>query len=57
MLDTLATTLAASGDFTEAVHLAESALDLAREAGDNPLVAIIEEHLRLFRDGRPVVSR
>jgi len=57
VLDTLATTLAASGDFTEAVHLAESALDLAREAGDNPLVAIIEEHLRLFRDGKPVVSR
>ena len=53
MLDTLATAYAAGGNFPEAVKTAEKALDLARSEGQNELAIQIQEHLELFKSGRP----
>lgn len=57
ILDTLATALAASGDFAEAARVAGEALRVAREGQDGDLAAAIESHLRLFREGKPYVAR
>jgi tetratricopeptide (TPR) repeat protein len=52
-LDTLATALAAGGDYPAAVEVADRALRLAEEAGDEPLAAELRGHRELFRSGRP----
>lgn len=57
ILDTLATALAASGEFADAVRVAEDALARARAADDAVLVGEIEAHLAEFRAGRAWVER
>ena len=52
-LDTLATALAAGGEYAEAVEVADRALELAEEGGDEPLAAEIRGHRELFRADRP----
>ena len=49
----LATALAAVGRFEDAVALGESAVMLAREAGNNQLEAEIAARLVKFQDGSP----
>ena len=52
-LDTLATALAAGGEYAAAVEVADRALTLAEEGGDEPLAAEIRGHRELFRADRP----
>jgi cellulose synthase operon protein C len=52
-LDTLATALAAGGEYAEAVEVADRALELAEEGGDEPLAAEIRGHRELFHADRP----
>ncbi|MEI8319196.1 MAG: tetratricopeptide repeat protein, partial [Planctomycetia bacterium] len=52
-LDTLATALAAGGDFAAAVEVADTAVVQAEEEGDEALAAEIRTHRDLFRAGRP----
>ena len=54
IVDTLATALAAAGDYGAAVEAADRAVALAEETGDEPLVAEIRAHRDLFRAGRPL---
>jgi tetratricopeptide (TPR) repeat protein len=54
-LDTLATALAAGGDYPAAVEAADRALTLAEEEGDAGLADEIRSHRDLFRSGRPVL--
>ena len=56
ILDTLATALAATGDFTEATRVAEQALRRSRQEGDEGLSREIDDHLRRFRLGKPLVA-
>src|SRR5581483_8248774 len=56
LLDALAAALAARGDFEEAAHTAQSALDKATAAGDVTLVSGIRDRLALYRGRKPVVS-
>jgi len=53
-LDTLATALAATGDFAAAVEVADTAVVQAEEEGDEALATEIRTHRDLFRAGRPV---
>jgi arylsulfatase A-like enzyme/Flp pilus assembly protein TadD len=53
MLDTLSVAYAAAGRFDEAVKAAEQALKLALSAEPPVSGADIQEHLRLFKAGRP----
>jgi tetratricopeptide (TPR) repeat protein len=50
--DTLATALAASGDFPRAVEAAERALDLAQRQGNAAAVAQISMRLEAYRQGQ-----
>jgi protein O-mannosyl-transferase len=52
-LDTLATALAAGGDYPAAVEVADRAVTLAEEAGDESLEAELRGRRDLFRSGRP----
>ena len=52
-LDTLATALAAGGEYAAAVEVADRALALAEEGGEKPLATEIRTHRDLFRAGRP----
>jgi len=52
-LDTLATALAAGGEYAAAVEVADRALALAEEGEEKPLAAEIRTHRDLFRAGRP----
>ena len=52
-LDTLATALAAGGDYAAAVEVADRAVMLAEEGGDAALTAELRGHRELFRSGRP----
>ena len=52
-LDTLATALAAQGDYPAALEVADRAVTLAEEVGDAALAAEIRGHRELFRSGRP----
>jgi tetratricopeptide (TPR) repeat protein len=54
-LDTLATALAAQGDYAAALEVADRAVTLAEEAGDAALAAEIRGHRELFRSGRPLL--
>jgi len=51
--DTLATAYAAAGRTNEAITAAETAIDLARSAGQTQLVGQIELRLELYRAGQP----
>ncbi len=51
-VDTLAIAYAAAGRFDEAVATAQSAIELARTAGQAQLVGEIESRLELYRSGR-----
>ena len=53
VLDTLATALAAQGDYPAAVEVADRAVTLAEEVGDAALAAEIRGHRELFRSGQP----
>jgi Flp pilus assembly protein TadD len=55
-LDTLATALAATGDYPSAVEVADRAMGLAEARGDAPLAAEIRGHRDLFEAGRPFVA-
>jgi tetratricopeptide (TPR) repeat protein len=52
-LNLLAAAQAETGDFGGAVLVSEQALGLARAAGDQRLVRLIEQRLSLYRAGRP----
>jgi hypothetical protein len=52
-LDTLATALAAGGEYAAAVEVADRAVALAEEEGDEALATEIRTHRDLFRAGRP----
>ena len=52
-LDTLATALAAGGDFAAAVEVADTAVVQAEEEGDEALATEIRTRRDLFRAGRP----
>lgn len=52
-LDTLATALAATGDYAAAVEVADRAVVQAEEEGDETLATEIRGHRDLFRAGRP----
>jgi hypothetical protein len=52
-LDTLAAAYAANGQFSEAVNIAQKALNLARSLRQNILADEIERRLDLFKAGRP----
>ena len=53
ILDTLATALAAAGEFAAAVETAEKALELAESRGEPALAEEIRGHRDLFRAGLP----
>jgi len=54
MLDTLSVAYAAAGRFKEAVRTSEQALELARsEEKNGPGAQIVQQHLELFKAGRP----
>ncbi len=57
LLDTLATAYAADGNFPEAVKTAEKAVKLAEAMGKKRLAEGIQEHLDLFKSGRPYIHR
>jgi tetratricopeptide (TPR) repeat protein len=52
ILDTLAAACAEAGRFQGAITTAESALALAKAAGNSPLAGSIEKSLTLYRNGR-----
>ena len=52
-LDTLAAALAAAGEFSEAVRVAEKALQLARTQKQTQLADKIESRLQLYRHSQP----
>ncbi len=56
VLDTLATALAAGGDYAAATEAADRALALAKEQGDASLVGDIGARRALFEAGRPFVG-
>ena len=53
VLDALAAGHAATGQFEQAVHVAEKALSLARQTGANALSNQIRIRLQLYRQGKP----
>ena len=53
-LGTLAAALAQSGEFDEAIRLAETAAGIARGRGDNEMTNSLEERAILYRQGKPV---
>lgn len=53
VLDTYAAALAANGKFTEAVEIAEKAIELALSAGNKDLAKVLQGHLQLYKAGRP----
>ncbi|HWB59666.1 MAG TPA: tetratricopeptide repeat protein, partial [Chthoniobacteraceae bacterium] len=50
-LNTLAAAYAANKRFDDAVNTCKEALAIAQHAGDKPLAATIQEHLRLYQTG------
>jgi len=56
-LDTLAAAYAAAGQFESAVTTAQSAIALARSAGQTQLVIEVESRLRLYQKGHPYRAR
>jgi tetratricopeptide (TPR) repeat protein len=56
-LDTLGVAYAAVGRFSDALATAESAIDLARSAGQPQLVREIEAHMQFYRVGRAAPVR
>jgi hypothetical protein len=52
-LDTLAAAHAEAGKFDEALRTQEQAIALAKEIGDEKLVAELEKRLAPYRDGKP----
>ncbi len=53
VLDVLAAAYAETGRFGDAVSIATTALDLARDAGLAPLAGEVEGRLGLYRSGQP----
>lgn len=51
--DALAAAQAAAGRFDDAIVSAERAIELARQAGDQRLVALVESRLARYRQGEP----
>jgi len=56
-LDTLAAAYAANGDFDNAVQIAKRALSLALTSGKLDAANQIQEHLRLYEAGQPLIER
>ena len=56
LLDTLAAAYAAAGRFELAVETAEKALELAQLSQQKELTATIQNHLQLFKAGRPYIE-
>ena len=52
ILDTLAATQAANGDFNSAAITSLKALELARASKDNSLIPLLEKYLAAYRTGR-----
>jgi spermidine synthase len=55
LLNSLAAEYAAAGRFSEAVAIAEKALDLAQSSGQNQLADEIKDHLRSYRTSQPYI--
>lgn len=55
-LDTLAAALAATGRYRDAMEVAMRAARLAESQGRTKLLSTIEEHLRGFAEGRPILA-
>ena len=53
-LDTLAAAYAEVGDFPEAIRVARSALKLAKQQQNTPIVQGLEKALKLYKQGRPM---
>ena len=53
LMDTLAVSYAASGEFSKAVTLTEQALQLADSAGRNEAKTKLQKRLELFKSGQP----
>ena len=56
VLFTLATAYAAEGRFSDAVDVAQKAVDLAEAAGEEELARQIHKHLQLYETGRPYLE-
>jgi tetratricopeptide (TPR) repeat protein len=54
LLDTLAVSYAATGDYDQAAAVAQKALDLARSGGHQAMAQYIETHMELFKKNQPV---
>jgi arylsulfatase A-like enzyme/Flp pilus assembly protein TadD len=50
LLDTLAAAQAAGGDFTGAVQTAQKAIDIAISAEDDEQTAVVQKHLKLYKN-------
>ena len=55
-LDTLATAYASDGNFTDAVTVAEKALNLAKSEENHQLVDEIQKRLDLYKTGQPYIE-
>jgi tetratricopeptide (TPR) repeat protein len=53
-LDTLAAAYAEAGNFPEAIQTAERAVELAKARGNEPFIADMEAHLKLYQAGQPL---
>ncbi|MCY4214058.1 MAG: hypothetical protein OXF68_10585, partial [Gammaproteobacteria bacterium] len=56
-LDTWAATYAATGNFPEAVRLQEMAVQEAVQADRDDVLDILQQHLDLFLNGKPVIEQ
>ena len=56
LLDTLAVSYAATGDYDQAVGVAQKAITLARSSGNQALTKYIEAHMELFKQNTPVLN-
>jgi tetratricopeptide (TPR) repeat protein len=56
LLDTLAVSYAATGDFGKAIEMAEKALELCQSSEQETLKAKIENRLVLFKAGKPYIE-
>ena len=56
-LDTLAAANASAGDFSQAMEIAQEAIDIAIAAGDNSMAEGIRVRWQMYGEGRPFVSQ
>lgn len=57
VLDTLAASYAANGQFERAIEISEKALDLINKLKQNEIESQVLEHLRLYRSGKAYIEK